>query len=279
MSNNEYELLDSGDKEKLERFGNFLIRRPDPEALWEKSNGLIWEKSNLAFKRVGSRGGNWKKNKEIPDFWQIVYGGFKFKIIPTSFKHLGLFPEQLENWEFVKKIKNLKGKKVLNLFGYTGGVTFVCARSGMKVTHVDASKPVVVWAKENAILNNLDENIRWIVDDALDFVKKEIRRGEKYDAIIMDPPAFGRGPNGEVWKIEEDFLNLFGKSLELLSNKPEFFIISGYASGYSKIVFENNLKILQEKFGGKVESLELLIKEKSDRGFLLPAGVTARWKK
>lgn len=275
---NKYELIDSGEGEKLERFGGFVLRRPDPEALWEKGgDSNIWEDANLSFKRVGTRGGNWKKKGEIPEFWEILHGGFKFKIMPTSFKHVGIFPEQTLNWNFIKEINGLKGKRALNLFGYTGGATLACARAGMDVTHVDASKPVVDWTKENSKLNGL-ENIRFLTDDTIAFLRKEIKRGNKYDAIIMDPPAFGHGPAGEIWKIEEDFLKLMKLCLEVLSEKPVFFIISGYASGYSKIVFENNLKILVEKFGGKVESLELLIKENSSRGLVLPAGVTARWK-
>lgn len=279
MNKQDYELIDSGEGEKLERFGEFILQRPDPEALWEKFDKNLWKKPDLSFSRIGSRGGKWKgKAKES---WQIFYSGFKFKIMPTSFKHVGLFPEQVDNWNFIKNIKGLKGKRVLNLFGYTGGSTLACTRSGMEVTHVDASKPVVEWAKENANLNGFyreASSIRWLVDDAIAFLRKEVKRGVKYDAIIMDPPAFGHGPAGEVWKIEEDFINLMNLCGQLLSESPVFFIISGYASGYSKIVFQNNLKMLEEKFGGKIESLELLIKENSKRGFLLPAGVTARWK-
>lgn len=281
----DYELIDSGDGEKLERFGpaesGVVLRRPDPEALWQKSKDEnYWQEANLSFKRVGTRGGNWKHKGVIPESWVINYGGFKFKIIPTSFKHVGIFPEQIYNWNFIKDIKSLKGKRALNLFGYTGGATLACARSGMEVTHVDASKPVVEWAKENAKLNGLEnEKIRFLIDDTMAFLKKEVKRGNKYDAIIMDPPAFGHGPEGEVWKIEDDFIKLMNLCLEVLNDSPSFFIVSGYASGYSKIVFENNLKVLVEKFGGKVESLELLIEENSPRGFFLPAGVTARWKR
>lgn len=273
--NKNYELIDSGDGEKLERFGPFVLRRPDPEALWEKEN-KDW-KPELAFVRVGTRGGNWKGKAE--EFWQISHGGFNFKITPTSFKHVGIFPEQINNWEFIKNTKGLKGKRALNLFGYTGGSTLACARAGMEVTHVDASKPVVDWTKENAKLNGLENTtIRYLTDDAIAFLRKEIKRGEKYDAIIMDPPAFGHGPDGEVWKIEEDFLKLIELCKGVLSDNPLFFIISGYASGYSKIVFENNLKFLSEKYGGKLESLELTITENSKRKFILPAGVTARWR-
>ncbi|HRH30889.1 MAG TPA: class I SAM-dependent methyltransferase [Candidatus Paceibacterota bacterium] len=281
----DYELIDSGDGEKLERFGpaesGVFLRRPDPEALWQKSKDEnYWQEANLSFKRVGTRGGNWKHKGVVLDSWVINYGGFKFKIMPTSFKHVGIFPEQIDNWNFIKDIKSLKGKRALNLFGYTGGATLACARSGMEVTHVDASKPVVEWAKENAKLNGLEnEKIRFLIDDTMAFLKKEVKRGNKYDAIIMDPPAFGHGPEGEVWKIEDDFIKLMNLCLEVLNDSPSFFIVSGYASGYSKIVFENNLKVLVEKFGGKLESLELLIEENSPRGFFLPAGVTARWKR
>ncbi len=296
-----YKLLDSGEGEKLEAIGDFVLRRPDPEALWQKSEPAeVWNDSDLAFERVDSKTGIWRKkiglgkidNKvtgNVPLLWHIEHGGLVFVIKPTSFKHIGVFPEQISNWEFITEaIQNRKSKgeeivqeniKVINLFGYTGGATLIAVKAGAEVTHVDASKPVVDWAKENAEHNNLsDKTIRWLVDDALSFVKREVKRGNKYDAIVMDPPAFGRGPDGEVWKIEDNFAELFNGCVQLLSDDPLFFIISGYASGYSAIAFGNCLKAVEEKFGGKIETLELTIVESSKRGAILPAGVTARWR-
>ncbi len=284
-----YELIDSGEGEKLEQIGEVLVRRPDPEALWHKAAETdekiaeLWQNADLTFDRIDSKTGTWKKNSQdkdkIPDEWTIEHGGLTFLIRPTSFKHVGIFPEQIENWQFIQDAIECKEANVLNLFAYTGGATLAAAKAGAEVTHVDASKPVIDWAKENAKLNNLTEApIRWIVDDVLAFAKREVKRGKKYDAVVMDPPAFGRGPDGEVWKIEEQFLELFDTCMQLLSDKPLFFIISGYASGYSALAFENCLKQIEEKFGGSIESLELILKETSSRHASLPAGVTARWK-
>ena len=292
---NKYELIDSGEGEKLEQIGPFLVRRPDREALWHKrltesSGNQNWNSANLSFERVDSKTGSWKKNGQVPEEWQIEHGGLTFLIRPTSFKHVGIFPEQISNWEFIsetisKRLGTAEAESgaekptVLNLFAYTGGATIVAAKAGAEVTHVDASKPVIEWAKENAQLNGLlGSPIRWIVDDALAFVKREVKRGKKYDGIVMDPPAFGRGPDGETWKIEEQFLDLFDTCMQLLSEKPLFVIVSGYASGYSALVFGNTLKVLEEKYGGKVETLELVLGECSDRKISLPAGVTARWR-
>lgn len=276
---NKYELLDSGVGEKLEKIGDIVVRRPDPEALWPKGLSVEkWNEAMLSFDRIDSKTGSWSKKGSVPESWNIEHGGITFVIKPTSFKHVGIFPEQINNWEFI--VKNIsRPLKVLNLFGYTGGATIAAAKAGAEVTHVDASKPVIEWAKENAKQNNLSENaIRWIVDDALQFAKREVKRGNKYDAIVMDPPAFGRGPDGEVWKIEENFLELFSACTDLLSDKPAFFIISGYASGYSALAFGNCLKEVEKKHGGAIEVLELVLKETSSRGALLPAGVTARWR-
>lgn len=281
----DYKLLDSGEGEKLEQIGDIVVRRPDPEALWHKElSSQTWDEAMLSFDRVDSKTGVWKKNngKVVPDEWKIQHGGLRFIIRPTSFKHVGIFPEQENNWQFI--VNTIAGEheqmSVLNLFGYTGGATIAAAKAGAMVTHVDASKPVIEWAKENAALNGIGENaIRWIVDDALQFVKREVKRGKKYDAIVMDPPAFGRGPDGEVWKIEEQFIELFDACKELLSDTPAFFIISGYASGYSALAFGNCLKQVEEKYGGVTETLELVLMETSSRSALLPAGVTARWRK
>jgi 23S rRNA (cytosine1962-C5)-methyltransferase len=291
---NDYELIDSGEGMKIERFGNFIFKRPDPEALWPIFLSCKdWDRADLEFKRKGNRT-NWIIKENTPKDWIIEYGGFNFIIKPTSFKHTGLFPEQLANWQWMEEIitnyqllitneksfKDFASKKikVLNLFAYTGGATLVCAKAGAEVCHVDASKQAVSWARENAKISGLeDKPIRWIVDDVLLFLKREVKRGNKYDAIIMDPPAFGHGPNDELWKIEENFLELIKLCKELLSNNPIFILINGYTAGYSPIVFENNLKWMMNDFKGEIESGELVIEE-SNSNRLLPCGIFARWR-
>lgn len=294
---NDYELLDSGDSFKLERFGKVVISRPDPQALWRKSLPQSeWLKADAQFaKDKGSDGedekGKWVVTPGVPEKWDIQYGDIKLGIKLTPFKHTGLFPEQLSNWtwsaDLIKKAisdgykgSNDDGKvSVLNLFGYTGGATLSAANAGAAVTHVDASKAAVTWANDNSVLSGLKDNpIRWILEDAAEFVKREIRRGKKYDAIIMDPPSFGRGAKGEVWKIEEGFLPLLEDCFKLLSDKPLFFIVNGYAAGYSSIAYENNLKALVGRFGGDIESGELTIQESGSQKRLLPCGIVSRWK-
>lgn len=283
----DYELLDGGEGEKLERFGAFVLRRPDPQALWPKKLSKdVWEKSDAFFVHTG-KNGKWNKNKKMDAYWSIALGDLNFKITLTPFKHTGIFPEQLPNWEWMEekiksKISNFKSDEskeinVLNLFGYTGGATLACLKAGAKVTHVDASKASIAWAKENAKLSGLSElPVRWILDDALEFVKKEVKRGKKYDAVVMDPPAFGRSPTGKVWKLEEGFSELFENVLKVLADKPLFVLVNGYASGYSSIAYKNNLGVLVEKFGGKAEAGELTIEESVSKR-LLPAGIFARW--
>jgi len=265
----EYELIDSGSNYKLERYGKFVLSRPDPQALWP-TDRKNW-KSDAEFKD------DWNKTIEP---WSIDFGGLKLQIKLSPFKHTGLFPEQIVNWQWMEKLilESKRPIKVLNLFGYTGGASLICAKAGAEVTHVDASKSAITWANENASLSNLqDKPIRWILDDALEFVKKEIRRGNKYDAIVMDPPSFGRGAKGEVWKIEEGFLDLMDNCFKLLSDNPLFFVLNGYSAGYSAIAYEENLKPLQKKYGGSIESGELAIQDSNKR--LLPCGIVARWKK
>ncbi len=271
-----YELIDSGGEEKLERFGDVVLSRPDPQALWPKSLSQEWVKTNGVYVNEGKEGGKWTGN--IPKEWPIDFGRLKMVIKPTSFKHTGLFPEQLPNWEWMSSILTAKPRaKVLNLFAYTGGATLAAAKAGAEVTHVDGSKSAVAWARENAAASELeDKPIRWIVEDVLTFVTREIKRGNKYDAIIMDPPAFGHGPKSEIWKIEENFVELVGLCKQLLSEKPLFVLINGYAEGYSPLAFAQNLTDLSKKYGGKVQCGELTIAEsQSDR--LLPAGIFARW--
>ncbi len=292
-SEREYALLDSGEEEKLEQYGVYVLARPDPQALWEKHlSKQEWEGAHGRFVREG-REGTWHTRKDFPKEWQIEFGGLKFLIRPTSFKHTGLFPEQLSNWDWVREriTKAGSGVSVLNLFGYTGGATLAVAQAGAEVCHVDASKTAVAWAKENAVLSELSEKpIRWIVEDVLVFVKREIKRGKKYDAIIMDPPAFGHGPKKELWKIEEDFLELMRLCEQLLSENPLFVLVNGYAAGYSPLAFAYNLERFEKKYGGSIESGDLAIEQKthstrqqadlrqgSER--ILPCGIFARWSK
>jgi 23S rRNA (cytosine1962-C5)-methyltransferase len=322
----DYELIDSGDGEKLERFGGVVLRRPDPQAMWSKTDEESWKNANGYFIREG-REGRWNFIKDTPERWTINFSNLVFNIRPSSFKHTGIFPEQAPNWEWTRElIKNKKEKidkkttseatmisvvlgtpgiqvqnsglgfpqarmtegneednaghkevTVLNLFGYTGGASVACAQAGAKVCHVDASKSSISLAKENAESSKIPEtSIRWILDDAKAFVAKEIRRGNKYDGIIMDPPAFGRGPDGDVWQIEDDFVKFVDECKKLLSDKPLFFLVNGYASGYSQLAYYYSVKDLVEKFGGEVESGELTIRE-TKSGKLLPCGIFARW--
>lgn len=274
----DYELLDSGDGEKLERFGKFTTSRPDPQSLWAKRlSPADWDKADAYFTR-GSSKSEWSFRSKLPEKWEIELGGLKFWIKPTAFKHTGLFPEQFANWEWLRGVvQRTEAPEVLNLFGYTGAATLACAKAGAKVVHVDGSKSAVTWARENAELSGLaDKPIRWIVEDARTFVEREIRRGNTYDGIIMDPPAFGHGPDNELWKIEEHFLPLIENCKKLLKPKPLLFLINGYSAGYSAIAYRNNLLPLQEKFGGDIEIGELTLEE-SKSGRLLPCGIFARW--
>jgi len=287
-----YELLDSGGEEKFERYGSVILARPDPQALWPKClPDSEWAKAQGRYERNG-KDGKWVGKLE--NEWEIEFGGLNFLIKPTSFKHTGLFPEQLSNWQWMEEIlrkNSVRGRdehdpnstagtfpRVLNLFGYTGGATLAAAKAGAEVAHVDASKTAVAWARENAKLSGLeDKSIRWIIEDALLFVKREVKRGNKYDGIVMDPPAFGHGPKDEIWKIEEDLLELIKLCKELLSEHPLFFLINGYAAGYSPLAFAYNLDDLVKKYGGELEYGDLTIQEsKTER--LLPAGIFARWK-
>ena len=277
----EYELLDSGDGEKLERYGEVVVARPDPQSLWNKNlPESEWKKADAYFKRA-STDANWSVRRELPERWSISLAGLKFWIKLSAFKHTGIFPEQVGNWNWIReKIEQAKRTepiRVLNLFGYTGGASLAAAQAGAEVVHVDGSKSAIGWARDNAALSGLAEKpVRWILDDAQKFVAREIKRGKKYDGIIMDPPAFGHGAEGEVWKIEEDLLPLLESCRQILSNQPLFFIINGYASGYSALAYQNSLGDLMKSFGGHVEIGELTIGEKNSQR-LLPAGIFARW--
>ena len=274
----DYELLDSGEGEKLERYGPVILRRPDPQALWHKAQTALWKEAHGSFVRDG-RDGRWNFTKPVPEKWTIHFGGLKFHIRPTAFKHTGIFPEQAPNWDWMRGCLHGAGRpiSVLNLFGYTGGASLACAQAGAKVCHVDASKASIGWAKDNAQASGLAEQpIRWILDDAKAFVKRELRRGNHYDAIVMDPPAFGRGPDGDVWQIEDNFLPLVDDCKRLLSEKPLFFAINGYAAGYSQLAYRYNLQDMIGKYGGGIESGELTLLE-SKGGRYLPCGIYARW--
>jgi len=283
----DYELIDSGNGEKLERYGKYILRRPDPQALWKKSlPETEWKNADAFFYRDSDRKG-WKKNKEMQNEWQISFDQLKFNIKPTAFKHTGVFPEQEPNWKWIiEKVKSRKLKtenkesvRILNLFGYTGGATLAVLSAGAEVTHVDGSKSAITWAKENAELSGLDKKpVRWIIDDARKFVMREIKRGGKYDGIIMDPPSFGRGGKGEIWKIEDDFLKLLEECSKILSDNPIFFLINGYAAGYSATAYYNALKPILEKYNGNFEIGELTIEESKSKR-LLPCGIFARWSK
>lgn len=274
----QYALLDSGEGEKLEKYGGHVLSRPDPQALWRKRlPEKEWAKADAVFLRDG-RATEWKLKPGVPAKWTVELEGLKFWVKPTAFKHTGLFPEQSSNWYWLSGIiqSSKRTLEVLNLFGYTGGATLACSAAGAKVCHVDGSKVAVNWARENAALNGMDEKpIRWIVEDTVKFVKREIKRGHKYDGIIMDPPAFGHGPGGEMWKIEENFLDLLDLCAKLLSDKPAFFLVNGYSSGYSAIAYENSLRDLMGE-RGEVEKGALTLRER-DSERLLPCGIFARW--
>ena len=277
----EYELVDSGLGQKLEKYGPYTFARPDPEALWNRSlTAKEWDNTDLKFIRKGTRT-QWIIKEGVPKSWTVEFGGLTFSIKPTSFKHTGLFPEQLLNWQWMEEvIKNENRKvKVLNLFAYTGGASLAAARAGAEVCHVDGSKTAVARARENAELSGLSEApIRWIVEDVILFLKREIKRGNKYDAIIMDPPSFGHGPKDELWKIEESFLGLMQLCKEILSDDPLFVLINGYTAGYSPITYQNNLMDMMTENKGSIEVGELTIKE-SNTQRLLPCGIFARWQK
>lgn len=273
-----YELLDAGEGEKLERFGEVTVRRPDPQALWKRALPQAeWNKAMAAFEQRSGEKGGWVSAEGLKEGWVSVIDGIKFKLKPAAFKHVGVFPEQQPNWRWVREeIKEAaQPVSVLNLFGYTGGATLAALQAGAEVCHLDGSRTSIQTARENAALSGLAEKpVRWILDDARAFVKREIKRGRKYDAIIMDPPSFGHGPGGELWKIEDDFLPFLDLCVEVMSDKPLFFLINGYASGYSAMAYENNLRSIFKD--GKIESGELAIIDKSGRR--LPAGIFSRWR-
>jgi len=275
----DYECIDTADGEKLERWGDIILCRPDPQVIWDtKANPEVWRSANAHYHRSSSGGGKWEYKKSVPDQWTVSYKNLTFNIKPMGFKHTGLFPEQAVNWDYMmNKIAARKGAKVLNLFAYTGGATVACAKAGAAVTHVDASKGMVQWAKENARSSGLqDAPIRYLVDDCMKFVEREIRRGNKYDAILMDPPSYGRGPGGEVWKIEESICHFVRRCALLLSDAPLFFIINSYTTGLAPTVLTNLMKMCLPE--GRVESSEIGLNITSS-SMVLPCGATGRWEK
>ncbi|MBE6114530.1 MAG: SAM-dependent methyltransferase [Erysipelotrichaceae bacterium] len=281
----DYQLIDTGNKEKLERWGDILLRRPDPQAIWPMDEDCKeWKRVHAHYHRSDKGGGSWEYKKTLPEFWNISYKELTFKIQPTGFKHTGLFPEQAINWDFMmNKIRNEDREiRVLNLFAYTGGATMACAAAGAsEVVHVDASKGMVNWAKENMELSHLtDRKIRFIVDDVMKFVEREKRRGRTYHGIVMDPPSYGRGPNGEVWKIEEQILPLIQACLEIWDEEPLFFLINSYTTGFSPVVLENVMRrtICERTPGGQLQCGEIGLPQSRD-GMVLPCGIYGRWEK
>ena len=277
----DYEVLDTSKGEKLERWGDYLLIRPDPQVIWDtpkKNRG--WKKCNGHYHRSSKGGGDWEFF-DLPKQWQIHYGELTFNLKPFSFKHTGLFPEQAANWDWFGDLIRRADRpvKVLNLFAYTGGATLAAAAAGAHVTHVDASKGMVTWAKENAASSGLsDAPIRWIVDDCVKFVQREIRRGNHYDAIIMDPPSYGRGPKGEIWKIEESIHGLIQLCTQLLSEDPLFFLVNSYTTGLQPAVLTYMIATELKKFKGFVRSEEIGLPV-TDTGLVLPCGASGRWSK
>jgi 23S rRNA (cytosine1962-C5)-methyltransferase len=279
----DYELIDVGGFEKLERFGQYITIRPEPQAVWDKTlSNSEWEKrAHIKFIPRSSSSGEWKKLKQMPDQWQIRYdinnseAYIKFRLGLTSFKHVGIFPEQASNWDFIyETIKKMSvpQPKVLNLFAYTGGASLAAKAAGADITHVDSIKQVVTWSKENMDLSNLN-NIRWVVEDALKFVKREEKRGNKYNGIILDPPAFGHGPNGEKWKLEDNINEMMAGVLNILDDKEHFLILNAYSLGFSSLIIEN---LLKKKAGKNLNTGELYLQ--ATEGNKLPLGVFGRFR-
>lgn len=277
----DYILQDASDGERLERWGKYNLIRPDPQIIWHSERTSAWKNADASYKRSHEGGGAWSQNR-LPESWKINYGKLTFLIKPMGFKHTGLFPEQAANWDwFSELISNAKRPiKVLNLFAYTGGATVAAAAAGASVVHVDAAKGMVAQAKENAALSGLaDAPIRYIVDDCKKFVEREIRRGNKYDAVIMDPPSYGRGPNGETWKLEECIDGLVSLTSKVLSDDPLFFLINSYTTGLSPLTMQYLLELnVKSRYGGNCTAGELALPVRSTGAFL-PCGGSARWTK
>ncbi|MCD7927727.1 MAG: class I SAM-dependent methyltransferase [Oscillospiraceae bacterium] len=278
----DYELLDCSGGEKLERWGGYTLVRPDPQAIWHTSRTHPgWNRYDARYVRSRSGGGGWERNR-LPERWTVTYKNLTFHVKPMNFKHTGLFPEQAANWDFAAQQIRSTGRpiRVLNLFAYTGGATVACAAAGASVCHVDAARGMVAWARENAAASGLEDRpIRWIVDDCAKFVEREIRRGRRYDAVIMDPPSYGRGPSGEVWKLEENLWDFVELTAQVLSDQPLFFLINSYTTGLAPAVLTYLLEsILTRRYGGGARSEELGLPV-SASGLILPCGAAGRWTK
>ncbi|MEF2245034.1 class I SAM-dependent methyltransferase [Paenibacillus sp. IITD108] len=277
----DYEVLDTGDGDKLERWGTYILRRPDPQIIWPIANETgLWKKADGHYFRSSSGGGNWKMNPSLPERWTISYEDLSFHIKPTNFKHTGLFPEQAVNWSWMmNKIRSANRPiRVLNLFAYSGGATVAAAKAGAEVCHVDAAKGMVQWAKENAQLSGLESApIRYITDDVFKFVQREQRRGRQYDAIIMDPPSYGRGPQGETWKLEDSLFPFLQTCTTILSDTPLFLLINSYTTGLSPSVLHNLLHMtMKAKYGGQINCGEIGLPITAS-GLHLPCGILGRW--
>ena len=277
----DYELIDTSNGERLERWGDIILIRPDPQIIWDTpKNNPLWKQAHARYLRSATGGGSWQEYKKVPPMWKIQYGELTFQLKMMGFKHTGIFPEQAINWDFsMNKIEAANRPiRVLNLFGYTGAATLACAKAGAEVCHVDASKGMVAWARENSVASNMNEKpIRWLVDDCVKFVQREQRRGNTYDGIIMDPPSYGRGPGGEIWKLEEQLYPLVEMCLPILSDNPLFFLLNSYTTGLSPAVMEYLLGVLvQKKFGGAISSSEIGLPV-TETGLVLPCGSTAIW--
>ena len=276
----DYEVLDTGDGEKLERWGEVILRRPDPQTIWPKGDEKLWKQAQAHYHRSERGGGEWEFMKKLPERWTVSHGDLRFYVRPTGFKHTGLFPEQAANWNWMDGLIRKSGRKdlrVLNLFGYTGGATLACAAAGAHVTHVDAAKGMVQWAKENRELCGIPETqTRWIIDDAKKFVEREIRRGHFYDGILMDPPSYGRGPGGEVWRLEDELYSLADICAQALSAEPLFYLINGYTTGFQASVLANMIDMtVVPRFGGQITADELCLPVTA--GGVLPCGTSGRW--
>ncbi|MDY6058815.1 MAG: class I SAM-dependent methyltransferase [Candidatus Fimenecus sp.] len=279
----DYELLDCSSGERLERWGNVTLIRPDPQVIWKTpKKHPAWRRADAVYHRSSSGGGNWEIKNKIPSFWSIGYGDLNFNVKTMGFKHTGIFPEQAVNWDYTAKLIKNAGRpiKVLNLFAYTGGATVACLKAGAEVVHVDASKGMVQWAKENAVASGVaDRKVRWIVDDCVKFVQREIRRGNKYDIIIMDPPSYGRGPGGEIWKLENEVYSFVELCSQVLSDNPIMVLINSYTTGLSPAVMQYILgALIKPKFGGVAESDEIGLPV-TQTGMVLPCGASAIWHK
>ena len=275
----DYEVLDTGDGEKLERWRDVILRRPDPQAIWPKQRPELWGRADAHYHRSSRGGGEWEFFKKLPDRWTVRCGELEFYVRPTGFKHTGLFPEQAVNWDWMAEL--IRGAhrpiRVLNLFGYTGGATCACAAAGAHVTHVDAAKGMVQWAGENRKLSRIDEtSVRWIVDDVLKFVQREARRGRKYEGILMDPPSYGRGPGGEVWKLENELFGLVEACEKVLAEDALFMLINSYTTGLQPAVLHNMLTMTAARSrGGRVTADEIVLPVTA--GGVLPCGASGRW--